>query len=205
MAPSAALRTNNEGQRSRLALLVTGGVGLAAASPLLGRLLGMGAADAASKSQDLRILQLVLQLEYTQVALYEQALKEASLNGELRDFARTALGHERQHLAAVKQALGSGAGPKPRFEFGSKTKSADAFRQTAIKLEDIAVAGYNGQAANLTKPTLAVAAEIVSVEARHAAWVRAIAGEVAAPDPVDEPMTASEVSAALNEIGLRTS
>ena len=205
MAPTAASTTNSDGRRSRLALIVTGGVGLAAASPFLRPLLGMGTADAASKSQDLRILQLVLQLEYTQVALYEQALKEASLNGQLRDFARTALKHERQHLAAVKQALGSKAGPKPRFEFGSKTKNAEAFRQTAIKLEDIAVAGYNGQAANLTKPTLAVAAEIVSVEARHAAWVRAIAGEVAAPDPVDKPMTASEVSAALNEIGLRTS
>ena len=204
MAP-AALRTNNEGRRTRLALIVTGGVGLAAASPFLRPLLGLGAADAASKSQDLRILQLVLQLEYTQVALYEQALKEASLTGQLRDFARTALKHERQHLAAVKQALGPKAGPKSRFEFGSKTKSADAFRQTAIKLEDIAVAGYNGQATNLTKPTLGVAAEIVSVEARHAAWVRAIAGEVAAPDPVDKPMTASEVVAGLREIGLRTS
>ncbi len=123
--------------------------------------------------------------------LYEQALKEASLTGQLRDFAQTALGHERQHLAAIKQALGVERRPKPRFEFGSKTKSADAFRKTAIKLEDIAVAGYNGQATNLTKPTSAVAAEIVSVEARHAAWVRAIAGEVAAPDPVDKPMTAS--------------
>lgn len=205
MAPSAASSATSDGQRSRLALIVTGGVGLAAASPVLRALLGIGAADAASKSQDLRILQLVLQLEYAQVALYERALKEAPLHGELRHFAQTALGHERQHLAAVKQALGSKAGPKPRFEFGSKTKTAEAFRQTAIKLEDIAVAGYNGQATNLTKPTLAVAAEIVSVEARHAAWVRAIAGEVAAPEPVDKPMTASEVVVGLHEIGLRTS
>jgi rubrerythrin len=205
VAPTAASSTNNDGRRSRLALIAAGGVGLAAASPFLRPLLGLGAADAASKSEDLRILQLVLQLEYTQVALYERALKEASLNGDLRDFAQTALKHERQHLAAVKQALGSKAGPKPRFEFGSKTKSADAFRQTAIELEDIAVAGYNGQATNLTKPTLAVAAEIVSVEARHAAWVRAIAGDVAAPDPVDKPMTSSEVAAALHEIGLRAS
>jgi hypothetical protein len=182
------------------------GLGVVAAAPLLGRVFRLGdAIGAPSKARDVKILQLVLQLEYTQVALYEQALKEASLNGELHDFARTALKHERQHLVAVKQALGSRAGPKPRFEFGSKTKSAEAFRQTAIKLEDIAVAGYNGQAANLTKPTLAVAAEIVSVEARHAAWVRAIAGEVAAPDPVDKPMTASEVAAGLREIGLRTS
>jgi Ferritin-like domain len=204
MAPSAAETTNNDA-RSRLQLIVAGGVAVAAASPLLRSLLGIGAAGAASKSKDLRILQLVLQLEYTQVGLYEQALKEASLTGELRDFAQAALGHERQHLAAVKQALGSKAGPKPRFEFGSKTKSAEAFRETAIKLEDIAVAGYNGQAANLTKPTLAVAAEIVSVEARHAAWVRAIAGEVAAPDPVDKPMTASQVASGLHEIGLRAS
>jgi len=203
MAPSAA-ETRNKDARSRLQLIVAGGVGLVAVSPILRALLGTGAAGAASTSEDLRILQLVLQLEYTQVALYERALREASLTGELRDFAQTARGHERQHLAAVKQALGSKAGPKPRFEFGSKTKSADAFRRTAIELEDIAVAGYNGQAANLTKPTLAVAAEIVSVEARHAAWVRAIAGEIAAPDPVDKPMTASEVVAGLHEIGLRT-
>jgi len=203
MAPSAA-ETRNKDARSRLQLIVAGGVGLVAVSPILRALLGTGSAGAASTSEDLRILQLVLQLEYTQVALYERALREASLTGELRDFAQTALGHERQHLAAVKQALGSKAGPKPRFEFGSKTKSADAFRRTAIELEDIAVAGYNGQAANLTKPTLAVAAEIVSVEARHAAWVRAIAGEIAAPDPVDKPMTASEVVAGLHEIGLRT-
>jgi hypothetical protein len=92
---------------------------------------------------------------------------------------------------------------KPGFDFGDKTKSADAFRQTAIKLEDIAVAGYNGQAPNLTKRTLGAAAEIVSVEARHAAWVRAIAGEIAAPDPVDKPMTAKQVADGLREIGLK--
>jgi hypothetical protein len=83
-------------------------------------------------------------------------------------------------------------------------KSPRAFTQAAIQLEDIAVAGYNGQAANLTKGTLAAAATIVSVEARHAAWVRAIAGEVAAPDAVDEPMTAKQAAKGLHEVGLRT-
>lgn len=149
-------------------------------------------------------MQLVLQLEYTQVAFYQQALRDAGLGGELREFARTALGHERQHLAAIKKALGAKAGPKPTFDFGTRTRSPGAFRKAAIELEDIAVAGYNGQATNLTKATLAAAAEIVSVEARHAAWVRALGGEVAAPDPVDEPMTASQVVAGLQKIGLRT-
>jgi rubrerythrin len=148
-------------------------------------------------------LQLVLQLEYTQVAFYEQALRDGGLTRELHDFAQTVLGHERAHLVAIQKALGVQAGPKPTFRFGAKTTSADAFVRAATHLEDIAVAGYNGQAANLTRPTLAAAAEIVSVEARHAAWIRALAGEVAAPDPVDKPMTARQVAQGLHEIGLR--
>jgi hypothetical protein len=189
---------------SRRALIRTAVLAALAASPLIGRLVGSGAALAApSKTQDAKILQLVLQLEYMQVAFYEQALQQASLVGDLRDFAQTTLGHEREHLVAIKKALGAKAGPKPKFDFGQMTKSSDAFTRTAIKLEDIAVAGYNGQATNLTKGTLAAAAEIVSVEARHAAWVRAIAGEVAPPDPVENPMTAKQVVDGLHEIGLK--
>jgi rubrerythrin len=208
VTPSAATGGSPEGRReqgrSRTALIVAAGAGAVSASPLVRWFLSGGRAEAASKAEDVRILQLVLQLEHTQVAFYQQALRDAGLGGELREFAQTALGHERQHLAVVKKALGPKAGPKPRFDFGTKTRSADAFRKAAIELEDIAVAGYNGQATNLTKATLAAAAEIVSVEARHAAWVRALAGDVAAPDPVDEPMTAGQVVAGLQKIGLRT-
>jgi hypothetical protein len=175
------------------------------AGSLAERLLRTGEARAfGSKEQDARILQLVLQLEYTQVAFYEQALRGAGLEGELREFAQTALGHERQHLAAIQKALGSRAASKPAFDFGSSTKSQEAFRQTAIKLEDLAVASYNGQAANLTAQTLAAAATIVSVEARHAAWARAIAGRTAAPDSVDKPVTAKQASEALHQIGLKS-
>jgi rubrerythrin len=185
------------------AAAVAGTVGVAS---VVERFLRTGDALAAlpSKAHDARILQFVLQVEYTQVAFYEEALRHAGLHGELRVFAQTALGHERQHLAAIRGALGSKAGPKPRFNFGQNTKSQDAFRRTAIKLEDIAVASYNGQATNLTAPTLAAAATIVSVEARHASWVRAIADEVAAPDPVDKPMTAKQAADGLREIGLKS-
>jgi rubrerythrin len=190
---------------SRRAVLGTAAfVGTLAALPFLGRLFRLDdALGSPSKAQDVKILQLVLQLEYTQVAFYEQALKQAGLQGDLRTFAQAALAHERQHLAAIQKALGAKAGPKPTFDFGPRTKSAEAFTRAAIDLEDIAVAGYNGQATNLTKPTLAAAAEIVSVEARHAAWVRAIAGKVAAPDPVDKPITAQEAARGLHEIGMR--
>jgi hypothetical protein len=198
-------RSTARGSSRRAVLGAAAGlVGLLTAVPLLGRAFRLGdAIGAPSKAQDVKILQLVLQLEYTQVAFYEAALRDAGLTADLRDFAQTALGHERDHLAAIKKALGAEAGPKPEFDFGQKTKSASAFTQAAIDLEDVAVAGYNGQATNLTKGTLAAAAEIVSVEARHGAWVRAIAGEVAAPDPVDKPITAREVVRSLHEIGMR--
>jgi rubrerythrin len=177
---------------------------LAGAIATTGLLSASDALAAPSNNRDEQILQLVLQLEYTQVAFYEQALKSAGLTGELRVFAQTVLVHERRHLAAIRTALGSKAAKRPRFDFGPNVKSAQAFRRAAIKLEDAAVAAYNGQATNLTPATLAAAAEIVSVEARHAAWVRALAGEVAAPDAVDKPITADDAVQALHAIGLKT-
>jgi len=189
---------------SRRAVLGVAALGALVAAPLVGRLVRLADAFASpSKAQDARILQLVLQLEYTHVAFYEQALQKASLQGELRAFAQTALGHERAHVAAIKGALGAKAGPRPSFDFGPAVRNPDEFKQAAIKLEDIAIAGYNGQATNLTAGTLAAAAKIVSVEARHASWVRTLAGEVAAPEAVDKPMTAKQVSDALREIGLK--
>jgi len=192
-----------QGRFSRCHVLAVA-VGTLGGASLVERSLRAGSALASpSKAQDARILQLVLVLEYTQVALYEQALRGAGLQGELRVFARTALGHEREHLAAIRKTLGSKARPKPRFDFAQSMKSQAAFLQTAIKLEDIAVAAYNGQATNLTERTLAAAATIVSVEARHASWVRAIGGKVAAPDAVDMPMTAKQAADGLREIGLK--
>lgn len=189
----------------RVVLTAAAAMGTFASVPLVGRFLRLGDALASKpKPLDVKVLQLALHIEYTEVAFYEQALEQAGLKGDLRVFAHTALGHERQHRAAIKKALGADVLPEPRFEFGRKTKNANAFARAAIELEDIAVGAYNGQAANVSKATLAVAATIVSVEARHAAWVRAIVGQVAAPDPVDQPLTARQAAAGLHRIGLRT-
>jgi rubrerythrin len=206
-ASSCAGQTNKRAvsASSRRALIgAAGSVAVVAAVPAVRRLLRLGDALASpSKAQDAAILQLVLQLEYTQVAFYEEALQRAGLKGDLRDFARTVLEHERDHLAAIQKALGAKAHARPAFDFGKRTKDPAAFTRAAIALEDTAVAGYNGQAANLTKATLAAAAEIVSVEARHAAWIRAIDDQVAAPDPVDKPLTAKQTARRLQAIGLR--
>ena len=155
MAPSAAETRKNDG-RSRLQLIVAGGVGLAAASPLLRGLLGIGAADAASKSEDLRILQLVRLLEYTQVAFYEQALAQAGLKGELRDFAQTALGHERAHLAAVEQrARTERSAPSPASNSATRRRAPIGSGTRRSSSRTSRSRATTARPPNLTKPTLA--------------------------------------------------
>jgi Ferritin-like domain len=200
MAPVSS-NASTRGSRElfvKRALLAGGAVTVGAA--------GMGAlprlaASAPSPAQDVRILNLVLLLEYVESGLYAGARERGALRGELRDYVNVVGGHERQHLAAVKGALGSKARKQPRLVFGNAITDPDAFVAAAIDLEDLSVAAYNGQATNLTKPTLAVAAKIVSVEARHAAWIRAIAGKPPAADATDPSLTAAQVLAKLQKTG----
>ena len=63
------------------------------------------------------------------------------------------------------------------------------------------MAAYNGQAANLTRDALIAAARIVSVDARHAAWIRAIQDKPPASRPTDLPKTRREVLAAVDRTG----
>ena len=109
--------------------------------------------------------------------------------------------HEAAHVKALKGILGSKAIKKPTFDFGSATASEKRFVETAILLENTGVAAYNGQAANLTKKSLAAAAEIVSVEGRHAAWISSIAGRDPAPRAADPGATAEKVAATLQATG----
>jgi len=179
--------------------LVAGGA-VTAGGAVLGALPRL-ASSAPSPAQDVKILNLVLLLEYIESAFYAEARARGALRGELREFVRVVGAHEQQHLSALKGALGSKARKEPRLRFGNATNDPDAFVAAAIELEDTSVAAYNGQATNLTKPTLAVAAKIVSVEARHAAWIRAIAGKPPAADATDPSLTQAQVRAALQKTG----
>jgi hypothetical protein len=162
-------------------------------------------ASSSSATQDARILNFVLLLEYVEAAFYADARANGTLRGELRKFATVVGGHEQQHVSFLKKALGAGARKAPQLSFGNTTTDPDAFVAAAVALEDTSVAAYNGQATNLTAPALVAAAKIVSVEARHAAWIRAIAGKVPAADATDAPMTAAQVLAALRKTGFMRS
>jgi hypothetical protein len=162
---------------------------------------GARLASATSAAQDAQVLNLVLELEYLENAFYAEARSRGRLRGELRRFANVVGGHEQEHVAFLKKALGQNARAEPAFDFGEATGDRDKFVATAIKLEDLAVAAYNGQATNLTAKTLAAAARIVSVEARHAAWIRDIDGKPPAAKPTDAPLTEAEVRQAIEKTG----
>jgi hypothetical protein len=158
---------------------------------------------AAPSRRDVQVLQFALVLERFEDAFYRAALDAGVLRGELLRYAQTVAGHEREHTAFVETALGGAAGPPPTTDVTAAVRSAETFTQAAIRLEDAAVAAYNGQAGNVSPGVLAAAARIVSVEARHSAWVRDIAGQPPAADAVDGAKTAAEVRSVLGDLGLK--
>jgi hypothetical protein len=160
-------------------------------------------ANGVSEAQDRRILAFALVLEDLKSAFYAEALAHGKLDGELRRFAEVAGAHERAHAARLRRALGRHARPAATFRFGKATRERSTFIATATELEDLAVAAYNGQAGNLTKKALPAALEIVSVEGRHAAWIRAIADEAPAPRAADPGAGKAEVGAILRRLHVR--
>lgn len=159
------------------------------------------ASSAPSPAKDVRVLNFILLIEEMEAALYAEALERGRLRGELRRYARIVGAHERAHVRFIRSALGGKARRRPTLDFGSATSDPDEFTAAAITLEDTGVAAYNGQAANLTTGGLRAAATIVSVEARHAAWIRDIAGKSPAAEPTDAAMSEREVRNVLEETG----
>ena len=161
---------------------------------------GAPAAATPSAKQDAKIIAFAIQLEQLQAAFYAEALQKGKLQGELEEFARAAADHERAHLKALTGALGRTPKP-PRFAFRDATTDPEAFGRAARDLEDLTVQAYNGQGPNLTPDALATAAEIVSVEARHAAWIRDILGDEPAPEAAEPSLSAAQVTKRLNRLG----
>jgi Ferritin-like domain len=171
----------------------------------MGMLAALGrpaAAQAPSPEQDERILNFVLGLEYLQAAFYAEANSQGGLGGELAEFARVVGAQERRHVERLQGLLGDGANSEPEFDLEEITSDEDAFLEAAIVLEDTGVSAYIGQGSNLTVEGVAAVAPLVSVEARHAAWILAIAGRDPAPAPADPAASVAGVQSAFERAGL---
>jgi rubrerythrin len=148
-------------------------------------------------AQDREVLDFALRLEHLQVAFYGEAVRRGKLTGEARQFAQI-VGHEEQeHLDYFQHVLGNPSAQSGTFRFGDATDDDKRFVAAAAKLEDTGLAAYNGQAENMSRETLKSVARVISVEARHAAWARSLAGQVPAPVAADEPINAAQALQAI--------
>lgn len=148
-------------------------------------------AGSSLSSRDREVLAFALRFEQLQTAFYSQALRHGKLTGPTRQFAEVVGREERAHLDYLERTLGHAAGKAPSFQFGDVTDSNAKFIAAAVTIEDTGLAAYNGQAENMSRNLLASVARVISVEARHAAWARSLAGQLPAPVPADVPITAS--------------
>lgn len=172
-----------------LAKAVFGGAALAGA-------LAPSAAAARTAPSDVAILNYALTLEYLQAAFYTETERLGAIGGKLKPVPRQLGAVERAHVTAIKNVLGRAAVKRPAFDFHGVTEDRTKFLKTAVAFEDLATAAYKAQASRIRSPALlAAAVSIHSVEARHAAWMRFLAGVTPAAAAFDEGKPISEVKA----------
>jgi rubrerythrin len=178
--------------------VVMGGA-LAGGGALFGALAGTAHAQSAG---DVAILNFALTLEYLESSFYKEAVAMGALRGDTRRFAQVVASHEATHVRTLKSVLGAQAVAKPRFNFRGTTSDQRSFQATAQTLEETGVRAYLGQAPNIDSDgLLAAAGTILTVEARHAAWIRHIRGESPAPQAFDKPATKRQILRAVKGTG----
>ncbi|KAI0689806.1 ferritin-like domain-containing protein [Cerioporus squamosus] len=150
---------------------------------------------------DTDILQYALTLEHLENAFYSTALAEfdadafaaAGYPPEVRARFVQIGQHEGAHVKFLSDALGSKATQPCIYSF--PTPDVHSFTVLSAVLENLGVSAYAGAAHLISSPNyLTSAATILSVEARHAAWVAANADDSDPfPQPFDDPLPGSAV------------
>ena len=138
---------------------------------------------------DVGILNYAYTLEQIEAAFYTKVFEspysgisasESALLGDIRD-------HEIAHKEFFKAALATAALPTLELDFSSiNFASRDSVLGTAKAFEDLGVSAYNGAGRLLTNVDyLLLAGKIVSVEARHAAYIRDLIANGSFADGLD--------------------
>ena len=163
---------------------------------------GVGAFTEAARAQsapasDLAVLNFALTLEYLEAEFYDRARQGAfgRLNAGVQRFAEVVYSHEQAHvdaLVATIPALGGTPVKKPALKFPKLAQRS--FVLTAIQLEQVGVGAYGGAFPSLKlKAVKEAALAIHSVEARHAAYARLVAGTLPANVVFFSPLTTDQV------------
>jgi hypothetical protein len=145
-------------------------------------------------AKDVAILRFDLNLEYLQAAMYGEAERLREVSPRTLEWARVVGANERGHVRALRDLLGPDAVKSPTFNFRGVTEDDRLFTETAVAFEDLTAALLKTQATQVdSRRVLAALVSLHSVEARHAAWIRHIAGIVPSADAFDEPTSKPKV------------
>jgi hypothetical protein len=155
-------------------------------------------AAAAHRLSDTDILKFGLRFERLQASFYTEADSTGTIGrmpAAKQRWAQTLGAHERAHVRIIKQVLGRKAGPRPFFNFRGTTESDEAFTRTSVAMEDLTVALLTGVTPLVHDRRLTAALfGLITVEARHAAWARHLAGTTPAANAFDDPRSLPDVA-----------
>ncbi|OJJ65249.1 hypothetical protein ASPSYDRAFT_128484 [Aspergillus sydowii CBS 593.65] len=167
---------------------------LAQAGPVNKRAGGVSDAD---------ILNYALTLEHLEAAFYEEGLKnytkqdfmDAGMMETFYNNIKSVGMDEKSHEQFLTQALTkAGAKPVARCEYSFPSTDVKSFLALGNILEGVGVSAYLGAAASIMDKTyLTAAGSILTVEARHSAYLRAALGEAPSAQPFDNPLDFNEV------------
>jgi hypothetical protein len=148
---------------------------------------------------DVEVLNYALTLEHLEAAFYQLTgqydLGVDPFNNPINDWLMAAGEQEAAHVSTLTDVITQlGGEPVAAAEYDFGVTDATSFLATAMTLENVGVAAYDGAGQFLQSADLVTAAgSIVAVEARHAAYLNLVNGMIPFPAAVETPMSPDEV------------
>lgn len=152
---------------------------------------------------DADILNYALTLEHLEDTFYREGLAKyteadfanAGFDATFYSNLQEVASDEKAHVAFLTSGLtAAGATPVAECTYSFGYTDVKSFLATASILEGVGVSAYLGAAADImSKAYLTAAGSILTVEARHSAYLRANLNKVPFPQPFDAPLTYDEV------------
>lgn len=158
-----------------------------------------GLPTASEFADDLDVLNYALTLEQLEATFYREGLDTFAAedfdDGVYADLMLVR-DHEAAHVALLTNTitqLGGTPVAEGEYDFGYG-EDVGGFLEVAAALENTGVSAYDGAGAAIQNvDLLAVAGQIVAVEARHASYLNYVNGDNPFPTSFEEPLTRDEV------------